>query len=294
MPRAAAPPDVRVNARSRAGAVTACSPPPADVANTGAVLARVGPTTRSDCWAAHGSPTDPIGRALPTGCGLRAGAGERRDAVPRRIRRACPPPIRRAARRSRRDRFPGEHARQHRAVPDECHASPPRQSQLTASCGCAREAPLKDLALRSGRERAAALAAPTGYDRTPGTSAHPQAKTMHAGSAPVIRLEGPLALGHDVLLVVLPSGRSDVSHRARLRFDRRWSWCYWPARSPVVRVAAVSPTFGRLFEGTDEASPGQTWLATTNPHRGVAKISVSITLAAAVATITIRSKPHVP
>ena len=32
----------------------------------------------------------------------------------------------------------------------------------------------------------------------------------------------------------------------------------------VVRVAAVSPAFGRLFEGTDEASPGQTWLATTN------------------------------
>jgi hypothetical protein len=30
-------------------------------------------------------------------------------------------------------------------------------------------------------------------------------------------------------------------------------------------VAAVSPTFGRLFEGTDEPSPGQTWPAATHP-----------------------------
>ena len=43
--------------------------------------------------------------------------------------------------------------------------------------------------------------------------------------------------------------------------------CYWPARSPgtLVWVAAVSPTFGRLFEGTDEPSPGQTWSAPTDP-----------------------------
>jgi hypothetical protein len=31
------------------------------------------------------------------------------------------------------------------------------------------------------------------------------------------------------------------------------------------RVAAVSPTFGRLFEGTDEASPGQTSPAAAEP-----------------------------
>lgn len=30
-------------------------------------------------------------------------------------------------------------------------------------------------------------------------------------------------------------------------------------------VAAASPTFGRLFEGTDRASPGQTWPAATQP-----------------------------
>lgn len=34
-------------------------------------------------------------------------------------------------------------------------------------------------------------------------------------------------------------------------------------------VAAASPTFGRLFEGTDRASPGQTWPAATDPpHPG--------------------------
>lgn len=34
----------------------------------------------------------------------------------------------------------------------------------------------------------------------------------------------------------------------------------------MSRIAAVSPTFGRLFEGTDEASPGQTCSRATAPH----------------------------
>src|SRR5271157_5060356 len=66
--------------------------------------------------------------------------------------------------------------------------------------------------LRSGGQRATALAAPVGHDRAPGTRTHPQAEAMHAGSAPVIRLEGPLALGHGVLLVV--SGSKYSSHPA--------------------------------------------------------------------------------
>ena len=33
----------------------------------------------------------------------------------------------------------------------------------------------------------------------------------------------------------------------------------------LIRVAAVSPTFGRLFEGTEERSPGQTWPVPTDP-----------------------------
>lgn len=49
--------------------------------------------------------------------------------------------------------------------------------------------------------------------------------------------------------------------------------CGWPEVILVLAgavpshswVAAVSPTFGRLFEGTDEPSPGQTWPAATHP-----------------------------
>ena len=52
--------------------------------------------------------------------------------------------------------------------------------------------------------------------------------------------------------------------------------CYWPARSPGSnrsRVAAVSPTFGRLIEGTDAPSLGQTWPPPTNhPRVGSAHI----------------------
>jgi hypothetical protein len=38
----------------------------------------------------------------------------------------------------------------------------------------------------------------------------------------------------------------------------------------IARIAAVSPTFGRLFEGTDERSPGQTFaLQPSAPHRAL-------------------------
>jgi hypothetical protein len=73
----------------------------------------------------------------------------------------------------------------------------------------------KNLTLRSGRQRATALTAPVGHDRTPRAGPHPQAEAMHAGTAPVIRLEGPLALGHGVLLVVSRSGLSQPSGRSR-------------------------------------------------------------------------------
>ncbi len=43
---------------------------------------------------------------------------------------------------------------------------------------------------------------------------------MHAGSAPVIRLEGPLALGHGVLLVV---SRIAIRPLALFNYDgQRW------------------------------------------------------------------------
>ena len=54
----------------------------------------------------------------------------------------------------------------------------------------------------------------------------------------------------------------------RLRVDRRWVLLLAGAvPGHKIRVAAVSPTFGRLFEGTEEPSPGQTWPAPTEPNR---------------------------
>jgi hypothetical protein len=111
---------------------------------------------------------------------------------------------------------------------------------------------------------------------------------MHAGTAPVVRLEGPLALGHDVLLVVsgMPSGRP------RFRESSGDESCCWPARSPGTgaSVAAVSPTFGRLFEGTDERSLGQTWSAATEPTDPSAARRRKHTLSAAPLRHDIRSE----
>jgi hypothetical protein len=79
----------------------------------------------------------------------------------------------------------------------------------------------KNPALRSSSQGAAALTAPVGHDRTAGSSAHPQAEAMHAGSPPVVRLKGALALGHHVLLVVSRSG--NPNHPAVLRLFVRGS-----------------------------------------------------------------------
>jgi hypothetical protein len=48
----------------------------------------------------------------------------------------------------------------------------------------------------SGSQRATAFGAPAGHDRASRASAHPQPETVHACTAPNVRLEGPLALGH--------------------------------------------------------------------------------------------------
>jgi hypothetical protein len=48
--------------------------------------------------------------------------------------------------------------------------------------------------------------------------------------------------------------------------DRRWVLLLAGAvPGHGIRVAAVSPTFGRLFEGTEQPCPGQTWSAPMDP-----------------------------
>lgn len=51
----------------------------------------------------------------------------------------------------------------------------------------------------SGSQFATAFATPAGDDGTAGAGAHPQPETMDPRPAPVIGLEGALALGHDCL-----------------------------------------------------------------------------------------------
>lgn len=215
-PRAAALPAVRMAVRAGAVAVTGPVPPPgAPVADRGAILLPTAPTMPSDSRAGPGSPSGRIRQAHPGLSGPRAAVA----ATPGGVR----PPNPRTCRRSIRPeelspphRRPGAgRGRRHRAAPHERRASPSRRTPLTASCGCVPEAPPKNPTLRSGRKRAASLTAPARHNRAAGAGAHAQPEAMHAGSAPVIRLEGPLALGHDVLLVV-----SRISIRPARRLAR--------------------------------------------------------------------------
>jgi hypothetical protein len=59
------------------------------------------------------------------------------------------------------------------------------------------------------------------------------------------------------------------------RVVRRWVLQLAGAVPGVtIRVAAASPTFGRLFEGTEQPSLGQTWSAATGPTQPSAKTCV--------------------
>jgi hypothetical protein len=117
----------------------------------------------------------------------------------------------------------------------------------------------------SSSQRTTALAPPVRHDRPPCPGAHAQPEAVHAGSAPVVRLEGPLALCHDSLLVtsgIVPrpggyAGGTRLPSRSLGRLCVSLETGAGPVH--VARIAAVSPTFGRLDEGTDDRSPGQTW-----------------------------------
>ncbi len=113
----------------------------------------------------------------------------------------------------------------------------------------------------SGSQRATALATPVRHDRPAGPGPHPQPETVHTGTAPVIRLERPLALCHDSLLAASGIVLDTVSHAGGSRspprrLDRLCISLVTGAASGLnARIAAVSPTFGRLYEGTDRPLP---------------------------------------
>lgn len=289
-PRATDRPTVWVNAPTAERPVTVRSPSPASVANTAAVPVPTGPTTRSGYWAAPGSPAGRTPEGHRESCGPHVAAGGRPGDVPPPTRRACRQRVRRGAPSRRRRRFRAGSARRCRAVPCGSRASPSRQTQLTASCGCVREAPPKDLT----RDQADSARRP--LRRRPDTIARP-ARVRIRKRKPCTRARRRL-FGWKVRLPLATTFSSLFAIRPLRRFASGSS----AVRPEVVllllagavpgwfRVAAVSPTFGRLFEGTDEPSPGQTWPAAT-PSRGPgARFSVPVTLGSGVTTITTRTK----
>lgn len=220
--RAAAAPADRGQPRSRARPVTTGCPRIGRGGHIAAVVARAAPRTPSGYRAVPGSPTDRWEPTRSAWRGRRVVAGGRRGGARRPNPRSCRRPTPHGGRWAS-GRWRAERARRDRAVSNESRVSSSRRTPLTASCGCVRAAPPGNLTVRSGSERAASLPTPTRHNRATGAGAHPQTEPVHAGSAPVVRLEGPLALGHDVLLVVsrTPSGRtSDACPGARLRSVR--------------------------------------------------------------------------
>jgi len=103
---------------------------------------------------------------------------------------------------------------------------------------------------RSSSQRTTALAAPTRHDGAAGASPHAQPESVHAGTAPVVRLEGPLALCHDSLLAATdvaadPVPRAGGLHVNPRRLDKLHALLVADAHSgPLIRIAAASPTSG--------------------------------------------------
>jgi hypothetical protein len=82
-------------------------------------------------------------------------------------------------------------------------------------------------------------------------------------ACPLPRLS-PRCLWHrDPTRHPMPVGHA-CPHEAPVGSVSRWLTGAAPGRS--ARIAAVSPTFGRLYEGTDRRSPGQTWAIRPTPR----------------------------
>jgi hypothetical protein len=116
--------------------------------------------------------------------------------------------------------------------------------------------------VESRSQLAATLAAPVRHDRSACPGAHPQPEPMHPRPTAVVGLKGPLALGHGCSLLVAfgirkptpmnPHAGGDAIAVGKLvRLANRRGLQRILGRSRIA-------TCGRLFEGTDENSLGQT------------------------------------
>lgn len=289
-PRATDFPAVWANAPIEDRFVTVRFPPPECAAHTAAAPAPNGPTKRCGYLAGPGSPIGRRAGVRPESCGRHVAAGGLPGDVPRPTRPAYRQPVRHAVPSDPRGPSFARSERRCRAVPCESRASPSRQTQLTASCGYVREAPPKDLT----RDQADSARRP--LRRRPDTIARP-ARVRIRKRKPCTRARRrlfgwkvrlPLATTFSSLFAIRPfrrfaSGSSAFRPEVVLLLLAGavplWFW-----------VAAVSPTFGRLFEGTDEPSPGQTWLVATEPRGPGARFSIPVTLGANLTTLTSRTK----
>ncbi len=120
---------------------------------------------------------------------------------------------------------------------------------------------------RSGSQRTAAFTAAGGHDGPTGPGAHAQPEAVDPGPPPIVRLEGPLTLGHGCVSSSYPAFPARKMMRpAHPRAVKQ------PLVSSFFRTGAV-PESGRCritdvwrpSEGTEVASAGQT---TTAPGRG--------------------------
>ena len=135
---------------------------------------------------------------------------------------------------------------------------------MTGSSGTAPEAP--PFRPDSGRQRPPALAPTIGHDRPSGACPHAEPKPVHPRPPSGVRLIGTFALGHGSNLLVHRAPRRLMHHPQRMP-ELTWSPLVSSSSRSLTgadpagscpRFAAVSPTFGRLFEGTDVAGGGQT------------------------------------
>src|SRR5699024_2205077 len=76
--------------------------------------------------------------------------------------------------------------------------APPSRNRRNGGAGAALEAPATRPG--SGRQRRTTLTTAGRDDAAPGAGAHAQTESVHLGTTTVVRLEGPLALGHGWLL----------------------------------------------------------------------------------------------
>ena len=137
------------------------------------------------------------------------------------------------------------------------HAEPDGVSEIRRPCHPVSSREHWCATRRSGSQRTTAFATPLRHDGTAGAGAHTQPEAMDPGPAPVVRLKGALALGHRCsprLLAITRPERLRVPASGLPLFKA----CCRTGAVPDNPVAAVSPTFGRLFEGTEVTSAGQT------------------------------------